>query len=472
MKYGALPLAALVALVPAFVAAQAGQWGQCGGIGWNGPTTCTSGWTCTYSNPYYSQCLQGSSSSSSTSKSTSTTTSSTTKSTTTTSSTTKSSSTTTSSSTSKSSTTTTSTSTSSTGTTTPVAGNPYAGKTVIPNPFYAAEIQAAIPLFTDSNLAAKAATVETIPTFFWLDTVAKVPTLGGYLKQAAQTPNAVFQIVVYDLPNRDCHAKASNGEFQISDNGVANYENYIDQIVAQIKANPGVTVVAVIEPDSLANLVTNLSDPNCSAAQTAYKQCIVYAIQQLSKVNVAMYLDAGHAGWLGWPANLQPAATLFSQILQTAGSPNTVRGLATNVANYNALSAVTPDPCTQGDPNYDEIHYINALAPMLTSSGFPAHFIVDQGRSGQQNLRQQWGDWCNIKGAGFGTRPTTNTGSALIDAIVWVKPGGECDGTSNSSAPRYDSTCSLSDADQPAPQAGQWFQEYFQTLVSKANPPL
>ena len=107
------------------------------------------------------------------------------------------------------------------------------------------------------------------------------------------------------------------------------------------------------------------------------------------------------------------------------------------------MSAATPDPITQGNPNYDELHYINALAPELQSQGFPATFIVDQGRSGVQNIRQQWGDWCNIKGAGFGTRPTTNTGSSLIDSIVWVKPGGECDGTSNSSSPRFDSTCSL-----------------------------
>jgi xyloglucan-specific endo-beta-1,4-glucanase len=31
-------------------------YGQCGGTGWTGPTTCASG-TCTYSNPWYSQCL-------------------------------------------------------------------------------------------------------------------------------------------------------------------------------------------------------------------------------------------------------------------------------------------------------------------------------------------------------------------------------------------------------------------------------
>jgi cellulose 1,4-beta-cellobiosidase len=33
------------------------KYGQCGGIGYNGPTTCAAGSTCTTSNPYYSQCL-------------------------------------------------------------------------------------------------------------------------------------------------------------------------------------------------------------------------------------------------------------------------------------------------------------------------------------------------------------------------------------------------------------------------------
>lgn len=33
------------------------EWGQCGGIGYTGSTTCASGTTCVYSNPWYSQCL-------------------------------------------------------------------------------------------------------------------------------------------------------------------------------------------------------------------------------------------------------------------------------------------------------------------------------------------------------------------------------------------------------------------------------
>ncbi|KAF7295524.1 Glucanase [Mycena indigotica] len=361
---------------------------------------------------------------------------------------------------------------------TPIAGNPFSGRNIFLSPFYATEVQAAAANISDATTKAKALSVANIPTFIWLDVIAKVPTLGTYLASASAagkssgTPSIV-QIVVYDLPDRDCAALASNGEFSIANNGQANYFNYIDQIVAQIKQYPDVRVIAVVEPDSLANLVTNLNVSKCSNAQTTYIACVTYAIQQLNKLgNVFMYLDAGHAGWLGWPANLQPAANLFASLFKNAGSPANVRGLATNVANYNALSASSPDPITQGNNNYDEIHYINALAPLLSSAGFPAHFIVDQGRSGQQNLRQQWGDWCNVKGAGFGTRPTLNTGSSLIDAIVWVKPGGECDGTSNTSAARYDSHCGLSDADQPAPEAGTWFQEYFVTLVTKANPSL
>ncbi|KAF9036211.1 beta-1,4-endoxylanase [Panaeolus papilionaceus] len=42
------------------VLAQSPAWGQCGGQGWTGPTTCVSGYTCTYSNPFYSQCIPGS----------------------------------------------------------------------------------------------------------------------------------------------------------------------------------------------------------------------------------------------------------------------------------------------------------------------------------------------------------------------------------------------------------------------------
>ncbi len=75
-----------------------------------------------------------------------------------------------------------------------------------------------------------------------------------------------------------------------------------------------------------------------------------------------------------------------------------------------------------GNSNYDEKHYVQAIAPLLAQQGFNAFFITDQGRSGKQPTGQpQWGDWCNAVGTGFGTRPTTNTGLDIEDAFVWVE---------------------------------------------------
>ena len=232
-------------------------------------------------------------------------------------------------------------------------------------------------------MATKAAAVAKVPTFVWLDTAAKVPLMGTFLANiralnlAGASPPVAGTFVVYDLPDRDCAAAASNGEYTIADNGVAYYYAYIDAIKALLVTYSDVKVILVIEPDSLANLVTNLSVAKCANAEAAYKQCIEYAISTLNLPNVSMYLDAGHAGWLGWAANIGPAATLFAQVWQAAGSPAQVRGLATNVANYNAWS-ISPCPSyTSGDSNCDEEDYVNALAPLLTTAGFPAHFITD-----------------------------------------------------------------------------------------------
>ncbi|KAJ8522119.1 hypothetical protein ONZ45_g1277 [Pleurotus djamor] len=451
-------LLGLVSLVP-FTLAVVSEWGQCGGINYSGETVCASGLECVELNPYYSQCLRptGTPTSSSTTPSSSSSSSS--------------------SSPSGPSSSSSSSSTVPTPTTTPSAGNPYVGYDIYLSPYYADEVAAALPLIADPTTRAKAATVSEIPTFIWFDVVAKAPTLGTYLAdaraiQTATGRNQLVQIVVYDLPDRDCAAAASNGEFAIANNGLNLYKDYVDQLAAQIAQYPDIRVVAVIEPDSLANMVTNMNVPKCQGAAAAYNEGIIYALQKLNSLGVYMYVDAGHAGWLGWPANLPPSAQLFAKLYTDAGSPAYFRGLATNVSNYNKLRAPTPDPVTSPNPNYDEIHFIESLAPELTSRGFPAHFIVDQGRSAVQGIRGEWGDWCNVNNAGFGTRPTTNTGSSLIDAIVWIKPGGESDGTSDTSAVRYDHHCGRASAKKPAPEAGQWFQAYFQMLVENADPAL
>jgi hypothetical protein len=164
----------------------------------------------------------------------------------------------------------------------------------------------------------------------------------------------------------------------------------------------------------------------CQRAAPFYRDLTAYALRKLNLNNVDMYMDGGHAGWLGWDANIGPAAQLFAEVYKAAGSPRGVRGIVTNVSNYNAYRIGTCPAITSPNANCDEERFIKAFAPLLQAQGFPARFIVDVGRSGRQPTGQQaWGDWCNVQGTGFGPRPTTDTGSSLVDAFVWVKPGGE-----------------------------------------------
>ncbi|KAL1634812.1 hypothetical protein SLS58_010555 [Diplodia intermedia] len=372
------------------------------------------------------------------------------------------------------------TTTGATATTQAADANPLAGYSFYANAYYSSEVVSiaapSLEAAGSTALAAQATKVADVPSFYWMDTRDKIPMIDDFAADV-QAKNAAgakltLPLVVYDLPDRDCAAAASNGELSIADDGVNIYKTeYIDEIVKKINAYPDVFFTLVIEPDSLANLVTNLNVAKCANAESAYKESIEYAIKALNLDNVAMYLDAGHAGWLGWPANQQPTADLFAEIYKAAGSPKAVRGLATNVSNYNAWSIATCPSYTQGSTICDEKRYINALGPLLETAGYPAHFIVDQGRSGKQPTAQEaWGDWCNVKGTGFGLRPTTETDDPLLDAIVWVKPGGEADGTSDTSATRYDSHCGANSALKPAPEAGTWFQEYFVQLLTNADP--
>lgn len=134
---------------------------------------------------------------------------------------------------------------------------------------------------------------------------------------------------------------------------------------------------------------------------------------------------------------------MFEDVFKAAGSPSQVRGLAVNVANWNAFTSSTAEFSSPYNKASDEATYGKLLSTRLGS--FPAHFIMDTGRNGRQGLRTEWGDWCNVKGAGFGVHPTGSTGNSLFDAFVWAKPGGESDGTSNTAAARYDAHCGQAD---------------------------
>lgn len=89
---------------------------------------------------------------------------------------------------------------------------------------------------SDATLASQAAKVADIPVFFWMDVASKVADLGDILSQAdAAGGTQVVQAVIYDLPDRDCAAEASAGEFTIADGGAEKYQAYIDSIAEQVE---------------------------------------------------------------------------------------------------------------------------------------------------------------------------------------------------------------------------------------------
>lgn len=350
--------------------------------------------------------------------------------------------------------------------------NVWDSYTLHPNSFYRAEVEAAAANISDSTLAAKALEVADIGTFLWLDSIANIAKLSDELSSGVPCEN-ILGLVIYDLPGRDCAAKASNGELAAGD--VDTYKTqYIDPIAAILKANPNTAFALVIEPDSLPNLVTNADLTTCQNSAFGYREGVAYALSTLNLDNVVMYIDAGHGGWLGWDANLQPGAEELASAYTSAGSPSQVRGFSTNVAGWNSWDAEPGEFSSDSDAQYNkaqnEKKYVTLFGAALATAGMPNHAITDTGRNGVQGLRDAWGDWCNVDGAGFGLRPSTDTDLELADAFVWVKPGGESDGTSDSSATRYDSFCGLADAFKPSPEAGTWNQDYFVMLLENANP--
>ncbi|KAI0151265.1 exoglucanase 3 precursor [Pestalotiopsis sp. NC0098] len=339
------------------------------------------------------------------------------------------------------------------------------------NTYYRDEVNKAVDAITDASLKASAAKVADVGSFLWIDTIANIAKVAPAI---ADTPcSDILGLVIYDLPGRDCAAKASNGELKY--NELSRYKSeYIDPIVTILKANPNTAFALLIEPDSLPNLVTNADLQTCKDSKSAYEDGVAYALKSLNLPNVVMYVDAGHGGWLGWDANLKPGAEELAKVYKAAGSPKQVRGFSTNIAGWNSWDQSPGEFSTADDAKYNscqnEKTYVSKFSAALKTAGMPNYAIMDTGRNAVTGLRKAWGDWCNVNGAGFGVRPTADTGDSQTDAFVWGKPGGESDGTSDSSATRYDSFCGKDDAYKPSPEAGTWNQAYFEMLIKNAKP--
>ncbi len=421
--------------------------------------------------------------------------------------------------------------------------NPFVAATFYRNVDYVAAVNAAANL-QGGAVGQQMRRVANFPTFVWLDTIAAVNgtgsyprSLSGHLDQALLQGANAIGIVIYNLPNRDGSALASNGELLIAQNGLNRYKTeYIDviySIISQAKYS-GLRIVMVIEPDSLPNLITNLSFPKVAEANTtgAYVQGVQYAIGTLrSLTNTYAYIDVAHAGWLGWPNNLTPFANLLKQVgAGIPGGNSKVDGFISNTANYNVFVEpyMTANQMISGQPvrstpiwydwndHIEERSFALALRTALTSGtdAYPTiiGLLLDTSRNGwggtarptgpststvrntfvratTLDRRIHKGNWGNQSGAGIGARPMANP-SPNYDAFVWVKPPGESDGSSsliptgpeNPDGKGFDRMCDptyhgnslngnqLTGALPNAPVSGRWFQSQFVQLVQNAYP--
>ena len=275
---------------------------------------------------------------------------------------------------------------------------------------------------------------------------------------------------MYNLPNRDCDAASSNGEIccgDVDDDGecdraapgdcreaIEEYlANYVTPLASHLATHSTVPAVVILEPDSLANLVTNTKNPSCGAAtRQAYTTGITEAVRILAATapHATLYLDAAHGGWLGWDTNAKGFAKLVCGL---PGVTARLRGFSINVANYNALGeapcpaaqigghtrvvdycrsragrrhACCQDPCHllgQWNSGPTELVYAQTLAKSAKSStchdSFDPHIVIDTSRNGQGHAGHECSAWCNVRGTSSGRRPTSATAlPELIDACT------------------------------------------------------
>jgi len=400
----------------------------------------------------------------------------------------------------------------------PKGRNPFLGETYYVNPSYRTLLQSSIDTASGS-VKDTLMKMQNVPSAFWIDVKTKIrkgnghpdlSTVEGILEDAAKCdPPHLVVFMVYDLPNRDCWALASNGEIcchygedkgrtkcEMGSNGfykeypetcvdgLKEYkETYIDPFAEVVKSFDGkVPVVLIIEPDSLPNMITNMKDSRPTEfrgchdeTKAAYMDGIKYAVDKFSETDAALYLDGGHGGWLGWANSNDDQTGKFASLIAQMDIASKLRGFATNVANYQAVGKIlcpapgtcrgtfgTDDPCCQDDPcglqnewnwGHNELNYIDVLDSKMRSAipGFEPRFVIDTGRNGKPDARTSCSNWCNPRGNGIGHVPTTATPDPRIDALYWLKTPGESDGCTSqlpdgTSCARFDKMCESSDS--------------------------
>jgi endoglucanase len=255
-----------------------------------------------------------------------------------------------------------------------------------------------------------------------MDVLAGQPTakwLGGWnanvendtraTAQAATAKNTTAIFVLYNIPGRDCGGYSQGGT------SIDQYAAWVHSVASGIGSSKA---VVILEPDALAGA-------SCLSSVDQQKRfdLVSNAVNTLkSNVNTKVYIDGGHSGWL--------SASDMAGRMNKAGISK-ADGFFLNVSNFKTTDSETT--------------YGTDISKQVNNK----HFVIDTSRNG---LGPDGDNWCNPSGRAIGTKPTTSTGNAAIDAYLWLKTPGESDGACNG-----------------GPNAGVWWPDYALGLVQRAQ---
>jgi len=378
------------------------------------------------------------------------------------------------------------------------------GSTLFVNPF-STTLEAAQSLSGQARDDAQL--LGSIPSAQWFTkgTPEEVETAARLYVDRASEVGAMPVLVAYNLPFRDCAQYSAGGA-----TNTAEYTEWIDGLAAGIGGRPA---TVILEPDGLGiiphyttiNGDTEWCQPAEADAETAaadrFDQ-LNYAVDALGGLAAtSVYLDGTHSGWLGVGdisdrlirAGVERAEGFFlnaSNYVETERLAKYGTWIS-DCINLSVNSWWEPGWCASqyypanpadfstwglSDAAYDQAYLDTGVT---RDPATQAHFVLDTSRNG----KGPWAGpaeaypgapgadpevWCNPPDRGLGERPTTSTGDALIDALLWIKVPGESDGSC------YRGTGGPLDPERGMedPAAGQWFVEQARELIEFAEPPI
>ena len=361
-----------------------------------------------------------------------------------------------------------------------------------------------------------ALTLSRYPSATWFTGSSPEKVGADVARLVERADDKVPVLVAYNIPFRDCAQFSAGGATT-----VAEYTAWIDAFAAGIG---DAEAVVILEPDGLGIIpwYTTLNgelewcrpdeaDP-ATAADERFAM-LNHAVDALkANPNTVVYLDGTHSGWLGvgdaadrldkagveradgfylnasnyhYTTNQVFYGTWISQCLAQGDYANCANQywnggpLPAKIAELlGEWSGVALSPYGEWSEESDD--------PALNVSGYPyrfwgeptTHFVVDTSRNGLGPW--DWAaagysdsgsaqDWCNPPDRGLGIKPTTHTGSDLVDAYLWIKIPGESDGQCfrDGSLGALDPERGMLD-----PPAGAWFREQARELIDLAVDPV